>query len=119
MTPERTPAAHLPPMTPSLTDPPVHEPMLIGSMRRRPAGEVRHEPLRGPKAGTSTRGFLAEFDEYVDARVAAATAAADARYVTLRDAVKAIADADTWGEEDPLKVRDRLRALTGPAGAGR
>jgi hypothetical protein len=43
-----------------------HEPILLGSMRRWPKGEVRHTPGDGiGVAGMSTAGFLSEFDEYI------------------------------------------------------
>lgn len=42
---------------------PTNEPLLVSVMRRKPTGEVRHQPESGPKTGTSTRGFLAELDE--------------------------------------------------------
>jgi len=81
-----TPAAHLQPMT---LDPAMAEPMLVGAMRGRPFGEVTHTPLRGPKSGTSTAGFLREFDEYVAARVAVETAALTTELETLRERIAA------------------------------
>jgi hypothetical protein len=41
------------------------EPLLVSGMRHRPSGEVRHLPLDGRgMTGTTTRGFLAELDDW-------------------------------------------------------
>lgn len=45
--------------------PTVPEPLLVSGMRRRPTGEVIHQPSEGGRTGTSTGDFLAEFDAYV------------------------------------------------------
>lgn len=43
------------------------EPLLIAGMRRHPSGEVRHIPGDGAgMGGTSTAGFLREYDEAVN-----------------------------------------------------
>lgn len=48
------------------------EPLLVSAMRRNPTGEVRIIPEGGGVTGTTTRGFLAELDEWVAALIAEA-----------------------------------------------
>lgn len=45
------------------------EPILVHAMRRKPTGTVEFHPADGPKSGTSTAGFLAEYDEAVKVEV--------------------------------------------------
>jgi hypothetical protein len=44
----------------------MEEPLLIAIMRRNPTGQVRFLPDGRPMTGTSTAGFLAEFDAYIE-----------------------------------------------------
>lgn len=70
----------------------VVDPMLVQGMRRHPDGIVEHLPATGPKTGTSTRGFLAEYEE----AITTARAAERERILTLLATPEVLSHLQNW-----------------------